>query len=74
MKNITKNKKTENLQTPFPITSVCRADLEESGFDTEEVDDDTLRELASKMADAYCCNGFWTDLEILAEHLKIKKK
>lgn len=57
----------------FPITSVCRADLEQAGFDTTEVDDSTMSELASKMANAYCDIGFWEDLEILAGYLKIKK-
>ncbi len=72
LRNILEQK--ERMYKDFPITSICRADLEESGFDTEEVDDDTMRELASKMANAYCSNGFWMDLEILAKHLKIKKK
>ncbi len=57
----------------FPITSVCRADLENAGFDTKDVDDWTMSELASKMANAYCDMGFWEDLGILAEYLKIKK-
>lgn len=58
----------------FPITSVCRADLESAGFDTTNVDDDTMLELAHKMANAYCDIGFWEDLEIIAEYLKIKKR
>jgi len=57
----------------FPITSVCRADLEQAGFSVAEVDDDTMSELASKMANAYCDFGFWEDLKILAEDLKINK-
>lgn len=57
----------------FPITSICRADLESVGYDTTDVDDDTMSELASKMADAYCDMGFWEDLTVLAEHLGIKK-
>ena len=59
----------------FPITSVARADLEGIGFDTNAVDDFDMRELASKMADAYCDSVFWIDLEIIAEErLKIPKK
>jgi hypothetical protein len=65
--------KTEKLYQEFPITSVCRADLEQVGFNTKNVDDSTMRELASKMADAYCDDGFWIDLEILAEDLNIKQ-
>lgn len=63
----------ENYYKDFSITSVCRADLESAGFDTANVDDDDMKELASKMANAYCDLGFWEDLEVLAEHLGIKK-
>ena len=58
----------------FPITSVCLADLEEAGFDTKDVDDTTMSELASNMADAYCEFAFWADLKILAEELEIRKQ
>ena len=67
------NNKVEQEQEYFPITSVCRDDLEEVGFDTKNVDDSTMSKLASKMADAYCEFAFWDDLEIIAEYLKIKK-
>ena len=68
-----KVKINENLYRDFPITSVCRADLESAGFDSRNVDDGTMEELASKMANAYCDQDFWIDLEILAEHLGISK-
>jgi hypothetical protein len=73
MKKIDKIKRDPKFYKDFPITSVCRADLESAGFDTKKVDDDTMKELASKMANAYCDDGFWIDLEILADGLKIKK-
>jgi hypothetical protein len=60
--------------TAFPITSVCRADLEQIGFDTASVDDGTMTELAEKLADDYCDQLFWGSLEILAEHLEIPKR
>ena len=63
----------EKYYKDFPITSVCRADLENAGFNTASVDDGTMSELASKMANEYCDMGFWEDLKILAEHLGIKK-
>ena len=63
----------EKFYKDFAITSVCRADLESAGFNTMGVDDETMTELASKMANAYCDMGFWEDLEILAENLGIKK-
>lgn len=69
----TKTRWEQKYYKDFPITSVCRADLESAGFDTTDVDDDTMSELASKMANAYCDIGFWADMEVLAEYLKIKK-
>ena len=58
----------------FPITSVCRADLESIGFDTTTVDSATMMELARKLADDYCDQLFWSSVEILAEYLKIPKR
>jgi hypothetical protein len=58
----------------FPITSVCRADLENIGFDTMHLDDDTMEELARKLADDYCDQLFWSSLEILADYLKIPQR
>lgn len=63
----------EKYDKAFSITSVCRADLESAGFNTTNVDDDVMAELASKMANAYCDMVFWVDLEILAEYLGIKR-
>ena len=73
MKSVDKIKQEENHYKDFAITSVCWADLESAGFDAKNVDDDTMKELASKMANAYCDMVFWIDLEILAEDLEIKK-
>jgi hypothetical protein len=58
----------------FPITGVCRADLENIGFDTAAVDDATMKELAEKLADDYCDQLFWGSLKILADYLKIPKR
>ena len=58
----------------FPITSVSRADLSGRGFNTARVSDATMTRLASKMADAYCEQGFWIDLDIIAEYLGIPKR
>ena len=61
------------LIEPFPITSVCRADLVEalhiSEEEAREIDDADMRKIASKLADAYCENGFWIDLPIIAEYV-----
>ena len=69
----TLNLSSEVKYAAFPITSVCRADLECIGFDTRGVDDAILRDLAGKLADDYCEQLFWLSLEIIAEYLKIPK-
>lgn len=61
-------------QESFEITSVSREDLEGLGYDTSNVEDMTMRRLASKMADAYVENVFWIDLPIIADYLEIPKK
>lgn len=73
MKSIKKIREEQKDDQPFPITSVCRADLESVGFDTTDVDDGMMSKLASKMADAYCDMGFWESLEALAGHYGIRK-
>ena len=43
----------------FVITTVHRDDLEGQGFDISNVDDDMMKELADKMADAYNNRHIW---------------
>jgi hypothetical protein len=58
----------------FPITSVHRDDLEEKGFDTSNLTDDQMLELARRMEDAYVeFGGFWETMEDLAEKMGIPK-
>ena len=57
----------------FPITSICRANLEDQGYDTSKVDDNTMERLTSKMADNYCGQLFWPSLYILAKNAGIPK-
>jgi hypothetical protein len=67
---------TEELFKPFEITSVCRADLKEK-FSEEDIallDDDDMRHLASKLADDYCEQLFWSSLQIIAEYIIERKK
>lgn len=64
----------EEPKSDFPITSVSREDLEEKGFDVSKVDDATMERLASKMADDYCEQMFWTSMEIIAEIMGIPKR
>lgn len=64
------------LNKPFPITSVARADLLKD-FTPKQIaslGDGDMEHLASKMADTYCENSFWIDLEILTEDILKEKK
>lgn len=56
------------------VTRVHRDDLEHAGFDISELTPDDLDSIAEDMGDAYCENGFWVDLPIIAEAHKIPKK
>lgn len=58
----------------FEITSVTRTDLAHEGFDAENVSDDRMEELASRMADDYCEQLFHSSLRIIAENMGIPSK
>ena len=58
----------------FPITSVIRDDLESQGFDASSVTDGQMAEIAAHMADAYCDDAFWVELEVIAEDMDIPLK
>lgn len=59
----------------FEVVSVSRADLEMRGFDTSNVTDEQMEILAIKMGSAYLDDGYWVDLEIIAnDYLEIPKK
>jgi hypothetical protein len=57
------------LNKPFNITSICRADLQGMGYEVEKIDDSQMTQIASKMADAYCDDGFWIDAEIITDNI-----
>ena len=51
----------------FPITSITRDDLVEAGFPkhrVEQIDDETMKEIASAMEDTYRDHGYWEDLRL----------
>ena len=62
------------MKDSFVISEVSREDLEEVGFDTSEVSDETMKKLAGKLGDDYCEQLFWTSLKIIAEYMGIPKK
>lgn len=53
---------------------VSKEDLESIGFNTDNLVNDDISDIASKMLDAYCDNGYWIDLEIIAENKDIPKR
>ena len=58
----------------FPITSVSRDDLEAKGFDTSDITDLQMEQLASRMADDYLEQMYWISMDIIAENLGFPKK
>lgn len=66
----------ENAQgvEDFTVVTVCREDLEYKGYDTTNINDETMKCLASKMGSAYLDDGFWIDMEICADSLCIPRK
>jgi hypothetical protein len=58
----------------FPITSVAREDLESQGFNASNVSDGQMAEIADHMADAYCDDAFWVELEAIADDMGIPLK
>lgn len=57
----------------FPIASVHRDDLAESGYDVECISDTDMNELAGRMADDYCSLLFWDNLKSVADSLEFPK-
>lgn len=59
----------ENLDKEFKITSVCRADLEDRGFDVSNITDAQMEELAKRMCTDYLEQMFWVSLDIIADDI-----
>ena len=59
----------EEKSKEFEITSVTREDLESRGFDTTNITDAQMEELARKMCDDYLEQMFWISLDIIAEDI-----
>lgn len=51
----------------FRVTSVHRDDLERLGFDTTDVDDCDMKDIARRLEDDYCEQLFHQSLEIIAD-------
>ena len=80
-KNISSPTSQENrfilyLQTEvdfFDIASVAREDIYERGYDAACVSDAQMECIAANMAESYCNNSFWDDLESLLDDMGIPK-
>ena len=65
----------ERMGKEFKITSVTREDLEDRGFDTTNITDVQMEELARRMCNDYLEQMFWLSMEIIAEDImKFPKK
>jgi hypothetical protein len=54
----------------FTVAVVTRGDLTEAGLSPGQIDrltDADMQAIAQKMADLYCDNGYWEDLEMAVE-------
>ncbi|HEX3799305.1 MAG TPA: hypothetical protein VH413_11435 [Verrucomicrobiae bacterium] len=59
------------LLTNFPVTGVCRGDLQNIGYDITNVADKTMKSIAEAMEAAFCDGLFWDSLEEWADYHKI---
>lgn len=62
------------IKTEFPITTICKEDVETAGFDVSNITDEQLKKIADNMEDMYLKDGFWHDLRASAEKVGIPKK
>ena len=60
-------------QESFPIMHISREDVASRGYDTSNISDEDMTELARKMGNAYCEDGYWEDMAIIADYLNIPK-
>jgi len=62
-----------DIKKSYPIAHVSKEDLEEIGFNTANLPEDKMTQLASDLQDLYITLAFWEDLETVAEHLEIPR-
>lgn len=64
----------DEIKTEFPITTICKEDVETAGFDISNITEEQLKKIADNMEDMYLQDGFWHDLRVSAEKVGIPKK
>lgn len=61
----------------FPVCFVSKEDMEDAGYDVNNITDDDLEKIASRMKKYYqigCCNCFSEDLKTAADYIGLKEK
>ncbi len=58
----------------WSVVILRRDDLDACGFDSSQVDDETMGKLADAMGDIYCAFDFQTNLQDLAEEFGIPER
>jgi hypothetical protein len=59
----------DRMSKEFKITYVTREDLEDRGFDTTNITDAQMEELARRMCNDYLEQMFWLSMDIIAEDI-----
>lgn len=58
----------------FPVITLMREDLEQKGFDTSNLGDEWMDEIASKVGDILLDSDYWDHLVWAAEYYKVPRK
>lgn len=57
----------------YLVLELGRADLIREGYDVSKVNDDTMKEIATRMGDGMTDPAFWISLRTVADEMKIPK-
>ena len=71
--NLGVERKDPNKEGFFTVIHVHRDDLKSYGFNVDNVSDEDMCTLARRMEEAYIENGYWDDLEIVADAMGIPR-
>jgi hypothetical protein len=66
-----------DLHKPFPIISICRADLQTRGLTNEQLallTDDAMLAIVQQLAALYDPSVFWEEVTFLARTILIQKQ
>lgn len=58
----------------FPIVDICREDLESRGFDTTNVTNEDMCDIADSMRDSLFDQSYWEIMTYTAEDFEIPKR